>query len=84
MSDNNELKDLGNLDWGIATYTVFGLVKSSGKSMEEVATCAGTTRQTLYRMFDSGSRPLMMVRILECLGYEAKIVIETKIPKGEG
>lgn len=71
--------DLGNLDWETAYMTVHGLVKSSGLTMNEVAKCIGKTRQTLLLVLTTPNYPLLLIKVLECLGYKAKIQIVTEI-----
>lgn len=79
-------KDLGTLDLSTAYLTVHGLVKTSDFSMKEVADCIGKTRQMLHLALSSDKYPKILMDVLHCLGYDSKIVIETKIkpPKGEG
>ena len=72
-------KDLGSLDWDTAYMTVHGLVKGSGLTMDEVAKCVGRTRQTLLQVLTTDRYPRELVRVLECLGYKARIKIDTEI-----
>lgn len=77
--------DLGDLDLETAYLTVHGLVKGSDFTMQEVADCIKKTRQTLHVALSSSKYPFMLIEVLECLGYDASLVIKTekRSPKGE-
>jgi hypothetical protein len=78
--------DLGSLPLSTAHLMLSGLIKSEGLTQEDVGNCIGRTRQTMSKILGTSDYPLELLRVLDCLGYDAEIVIRTKIktPKGEG
>lgn len=73
------------MDVSTAHMTVYGLVKTSDKSVQEIADCIGKTRQMLHLALTTDKYPLILVEVLECLGYKARLRQEiiAEIPKGE-
>lgn len=76
-------KELGDMKLETAFMTVAGLAKSLGLTQGDIGDCIGRTRQTMSKVLGTSDYPFQLLKVLECLGYDAEIVIRTKIKKQE-
>lgn len=75
-------KELGDLNIDTAYIMVAGLVKSLGLTQGDVGDCIGRTRQTMKKVLGTSDYPFQLLKVLDCLGYEAELVIRTRKKRG--
>ncbi len=79
-------KDIGELDAYKAYKQVAKLVDESGVPKKRIAECIGKTDRMLHLALTTSQYPLILMEVLECLGYDVENIMRLtiKTPKGEG